>query len=207
MGSNQNVTSRSWCLGPSVNLLDEFSVGKVSAISIVKNCGYFFSCKWRIQALCRGRGIFPADFSCHLCLPQLRGDVFTGVRDSVHREGVSVPACITGHMTRGVSVQGVSVHGESLLGGPSHRTVRNARYASYWNAFLFFFDRSQRPMHAPPPPPAPRLVQILSFSCNIQQRHCKIIGWRAHFGSWRLSLPRGNPGSATGYCLPSVGSP
>ena len=33
--------------------------------------------------------------------------------DSVHR-GVSVPACITGHITGGVSVQGVSVQGWSL---------------------------------------------------------------------------------------------
>ena len=34
-----------------------------------------------------------------------QGNVFTPVCDSVHRRGVSVPACTTGHMTRGVSVQ------------------------------------------------------------------------------------------------------
>ena len=44
-----------------------------------------------------------------------QGNVFTPVCHSVHR-GISVPACTTGHMTRGaVSVQG------SLSGGVSVR--------------------------------------------------------------------------------------
>ena len=50
--------------------------------------------------------------------------------------GVSVPACITGHVTRG------SLSGGSLSGGVSvrktPRTVMSGRYASYWNAFLLF---------------------------------------------------------------------
>ena len=52
------------------------------------------------------------------------------VCDSVHRVGVSVPACTTGHITEGVPVQrglypggslsrGVSVHGGSLSRGIS----------------------------------------------------------------------------------------
>ena len=54
-----------------------------------------------------------------------QGNVFTPVCHSVH-QGVSVPACTTGHMTggslsrgslsRGVSVQGVSVLGVSVWG-------------------------------------------------------------------------------------------
>ena len=52
-----------------------------------------------------------------------QGNVFTPVCDSVHKGGgISVPACATGHITRGVSVQrgslswGVSVWGGSLSG-------------------------------------------------------------------------------------------
>ena len=51
------------------------------------------------------------------------------VSHSVHRrEGVSVPACTTGHMTWGslfgwVSVQGVSVQGVSVWGGVSVQGV------------------------------------------------------------------------------------
>ena len=45
------------------------------------------------------------------------GYVFTGLCDSVHvGGGLSVPACTTGHMTRGFSVQGgVSVWGRGSL--------------------------------------------------------------------------------------------
>ena len=59
--------------------------------------------------------------------------------------GVSVPACITGHMTGG------SLSGESLSRGvfvsvsvretpeqrPPCHTIKSERYVSYWNAFLF----------------------------------------------------------------------
>ena len=46
--------------------------------------------------------------SLPLAMKLRQGNVFTPVCHSVHR-GVSVPACTTGHMTRGVSVQGISV--------------------------------------------------------------------------------------------------
>ena len=90
------------------------------------------------------------------------------VSHSVQRGEVSVPACTTCHMTRGVSVQGslcvrgpqfnphwryhfcvcgrVPVWGGSLSKGlyqgePPDRppTVTCGRYASYWNAFLLTF--------------------------------------------------------------------
>ena len=55
-------------------------------------------------------------------------NVFTPVCHSVHREGVSVPACTTGQMTREVSVQvgslsGVSVQGVSVQVGFLSRGV------------------------------------------------------------------------------------
>ena len=91
-----------------------------------------------------------------------QGNVFTPVSDSVHRGRFSVPACTTGHMTRGgfclgvslswgslprgslcpggVSVWAVCPGGGYLLGRPPpHGTVTSRWYASYWNAFLFFF--------------------------------------------------------------------
>ena len=74
-----------------------------------------------------------------------QGNVFTPVCHSVHRVGVSVQACTTGHMTRGVSVQGrgVSVRGGLCLGWslsqrPPPCTVTRGPYAYYWNAFLFY---------------------------------------------------------------------
>ena len=60
--------------------------------------------------------------------------------------GISVPACTTGHMTRGslcpgglpggVSVQGGLCQGETPPTETPH-TVTSGRYESYWNAFLF----------------------------------------------------------------------
>ena len=82
-----------------------------------------------------------------------QGNVFTPVCHSVHM-GVSVPACTTGHMTRGLCAGGVSVQGGLYLVGvpvqegglcPGRVSVREAPhtvmsgwYASYLNAFLFF---------------------------------------------------------------------
>ena len=73
------------------------------------------------------------------------------VKNSVHRGGVSVPACTTGHMTRGSLSRGVSTQGGLCQGrvsvrktprqrdplgqGPA-RTVESGQYASHWNAFL-----------------------------------------------------------------------
>ena len=50
-----------------------------------------------------------------------KGNVFTPVCNSVHiRDGVSVPACTTGHMTRrGSLTRGVSVERFSVLGSLS----------------------------------------------------------------------------------------
>ena len=55
-----------------------------------------------------------------------QGNVFTSVCHSVHRRGLSLcPGW-------GVSVK------EGLCQGEPPRTVKSGRYASYWNAFLFF---------------------------------------------------------------------
>ena len=88
-----------------------------------------------------------------------QGNVFTPVCHSVHGGGVSVSACITGHMTgdslssggslsRGVSVPGggplsngglcpgaLCPRGVSV--GETPHTVMSGRYISYWNAFWF----------------------------------------------------------------------
>ena len=53
-----------------------------------------------------------------LLLPQ--GNIFTPVCDSVHSR-VSVPACTTGHMTRGVSVLGGLCPGGTLSRGSLSR--------------------------------------------------------------------------------------
>ena len=67
--------------------------------------------------------------------------------------GVSVPACSTGHMTRGSLSRRVSVR-------ETPRTVTSGRYASYWNAFLFSCNFGKNlpkqlgfcPLLTPPPP-------------------------------------------------------
>ena len=71
--------------------------------------------------------------------------------------GVGFPACITGHMTRGVCIQwdgglhlgerGLHQGGVCIQGGcRSPRNWESRRYASYWNAFLYsyFVVRSKR---------------------------------------------------------------
>ena len=61
------------------------------------------------------------------------------VKNSVQR-GVSVPACITGHMNRGVSVKGGLCLGGFLSGvGSQSRgwSLSKGQYASYWNPFFF----------------------------------------------------------------------
>ena len=81
-----------------------------------------------------------------------QGNIFTSrCQEFCPQREVSVPACTTVHMTRGVSVQaglcpkGVSVqgglcHGRSLsrgyLIGRTPHMVMSGRYTSYWNAFL-----------------------------------------------------------------------
>ena len=46
-----------------------------------------------------------------------QGNVFKLVCHSVHRDGGGFPACITGHMTRAVCLQGVCIEGGLYLGG------------------------------------------------------------------------------------------
>ena len=103
--------------------------------------------------------LLPANEACE-------GNVFTGL--SAHRaisgQGGSLSG--GGSLSRGVSVSGVTVQrglcsaggslprgplsGESLFSGDlcrgDPRTVKSRRYASYWNAFLFFtfFSNSHR---------------------------------------------------------------
>ena len=86
------------------------------------------------------------------------GNAFTSVCHSFHR-GVGLPVCITGHITRGVCIQGgllpreVCIRGVcnqgkgSASGGsasrgwadPPYHLIQSTSggYASYWNAFLF----------------------------------------------------------------------
>ena len=61
-----------------------------------------------------------------------QGNVFTGV--CLSTRGVSVPACIAGHKTRGPCPGGVSVQGRSLvLGGGLSRRVCDRETPSYGN--------------------------------------------------------------------------
>ena len=50
-------------------------------------------------------------------------------------QGVSVQGR---SLSRGINVQGVSIQGISVRETPAH-TVTCGRYASYWNAFLWYF--------------------------------------------------------------------
>ena len=69
-----------------------------------------------------------------------QGNVFIPVCHSVHRGKVSVPVCITGHITggslsRGDHCPGGSLSRRGLCRGDTPR-VTSERDASYWNAFL-----------------------------------------------------------------------
>ena len=75
-----------------------------------------------------------------------QGNVFTQVCVLFCSQGVGFPACITGHMTIRVRIQGVSASRGRGLHPEVGRTPQpkyygiqstGGRYASYWNAFLF----------------------------------------------------------------------
>ena len=94
-----------------------------------------------------------------------QGNVFTPMCHSAHREGGLYTSihhrpndqggslsrgdlCPWGSLSKGVSVQRISVQGISVKGSLSRgvsvretpRTVTSGRYASYWNAFLLLLE-------------------------------------------------------------------
>ena len=135
----------------------------------------FLPPKWNAGSACESNTFIDA-MSLPPATKLRQGNVFTPVCHSVHGVGVSVPACTTGHMTRGSLSGGVSVQmGGSVQGGLLGRTPRPSMatsewYISYWNAFLYihFFHFTQVA-----DPGFPRVgVPALRGSANI--RFCQI---------------------------------